>query len=206
MLVRIIPLLALVALLTGCGGPKLTQSGFLSTYDNLEKVGANRMEFVSDVARDYDALVLDPIEVHIEPEERILSDAQRLDVLDHFHDRLAQLFEDKGFIVVESPGPRVAHVRLAITDIHKSTWWLNLHPGSKLSGIGLGGASMEGEVVDSITGAQLAAVIQAGKGNQFELDTFSGVDDVKDVINIWVRRAGQRIDEIRADRAAVNSP
>jgi len=31
---------------------------------------------------------------------------------------------------------------------------------------------MEAEVIDSATGEQLAALVQAGRGNQFELDTF----------------------------------
>jgi hypothetical protein len=92
-------------------------------------------------------------------------------------------------------------VRVALTDINESTWWLNLHPASKISGVGTGGASMEGEVVDSITGRQLGAVIQSGKGSQFELDTFNRLDDVKDAINTWAENAGNRMAELRASNA-----
>ena len=66
-----------------------------------------------------------------------------------------------------------------------------------MTGAGLGGASMEGEVVDSVTGKQLGAVVQSGKGNQFELDTFSELDDVKDVIDSWAEAAGKRLKELR---------
>ncbi len=46
-------------------------------------------------------------------------------------------------------------------------------------------------------GKQLGAVVQSGKGNQFELDTFSELDDVKDVIDDWAEAAGKRLKELR---------
>lgn len=39
-------------------------------------------------------------------------------------------------------------MRLALTDVQKATWWLNVMPTSKVTGAGVGGASMEGEVID----------------------------------------------------------
>ena len=41
-----------------------------------------------------------------------------------------------------------------------------------------GGASMEMEVVDSVSGKQLAASVKKGRGNQFELDHFDELDDI----------------------------
>ncbi len=97
--------------------------------------------------------------------------------------------------VVSSPGPNVALVRIALTDVKKSTWWMNIHPGSKLSGAGTGEAAMEGEVIDSITGKQLAALVESQRGSQFELDTFSEYDDARDVMDHWAQRFRQRLDE-----------
>ncbi len=47
-------------------------------------------------------------------------------------------------------------VRFAITDVQKSKWYLNLYAPMKLSGAFTGGASLEGEAIDSVTGVQLA--------------------------------------------------
>lgn len=199
----LVALALLAPLLTACGGPKLTQTGFLSNYNNLDKISDKRMEYLASDLPGYSAVIVEPIRIAIDADDIPLSDEQQQDIVAYFHEKLTEMLEEKQFHIVDQPGDHIARVRLAITDIHKSTWWLNLHPGSKLTGAGLGGASMEGEIVDSVTGAQLAAIIQKGKGNQFELDTFSGTDDIKDVINRWVANAGDRIDEMRERRSAI---
>ena len=121
---------------------------------------------------------------------------------------LRKALRDNGFRLTETPDSDIGLIRVAITDVQKSKWYLNLHPATKLTGAGLGGASMEGEVVDSVTGKQLGAVVQSGKGNQFELDTFSELDDVKDVIDRWTEAAGKRLRELRerARRGACQMP
>jgi hypothetical protein len=45
----------------------------------------------------------------------------------------------------------VARFRLAITEIHDTMWYLNLHPATKAIGAGMGGAAMHGDVIDSVT-------------------------------------------------------
>ena len=83
---------------------------------------------------------------------------------------------------------RTARVRIALTDVKKSKWYLSLHPVSKLTGSGTGQATMEGELLDSVTGAQIAALVESQRGNQFELDTFSELDDARDAIDQWTIR------------------
>ncbi len=99
------------------------------------------------------------------------------------------------YTAVTTPGPRTARIRIALTDVKKSTWWANLNPGSKLSRAGTGEAAMEGELLDSVTGEQLAALVEAQRGNQLELDMFSEYDDARDVIDDWADRIRQRLDE-----------
>ena len=86
-------------------------------------------------------------------------------------------------------------MRIALTDVQKSTWWANLHPGTKLTGAGTGQAAMEGELLDSVTGEQIAALVESQRGSQFELDTFSEYDDARDVMDDWASRFRQRLDE-----------
>ena len=52
--------------------------------------------------------------------------------------------------VVDEPGPGVARLRVAITDIDKSNPVLNALPQMQLTGSGIGGASMEAELLDSV--------------------------------------------------------
>ena len=103
--------------------------------------------------------------------------------------------------MTDQPGVGVARLRLAMTNIKQGKWWASIHPGSKLAGAGTGGASMEGEVIDSVTGKQLAAVVRSGSGDQFELDHFDRLDDIKDVINKWAKDAEKRLRELRENPA-----
>jgi len=70
---------------------------------------------------------------------------------------------------VSSPGKGVARIRVAITDVDKTNPLLNIHPGTKLTGAGLGGAGMEMELVDSVTGQTIGAAIDNQKGSRLSL-------------------------------------
>lgn len=181
--------------LTGCGGSKqLTTSGFLADYSKVTYTDKNRMRYISPALKNYTSYIVDPVQMRI-PND-LLKPQQRAEVGQYFHLATIKMFRENGFKIVSQAGVNTARVRLAITDIHKSTWWLNIHPGSKLTGAGTGGASMEGEIIDSVTGVQIAAVVQSGRGNQFELDTFSALDDVKDTIDKWVKNATKQLKEM----------
>jgi hypothetical protein len=189
------------ALSGGCAkAPTMTNTGFLSTYESLEKVGEKRLVYLTpDVVKEYDKVIINRVQVLVHREEPVMTAEQRDEVIDYFQAALERVFTEQGYEVVSEPGPRTARLRIAITDIRKSSFWGNLHPGSKLMGAGTGGASMEGEFVDSVTGRQLAAVIQASKGTQFDLDYFDGLNDVKDAIDAWAKQAEKTLDMLRAE-------
>ena len=181
----------------GCAtSPAAKETGFLSDYSKLEVVNDKRMAYASPDIRDYQAYIIDPVEFHLPPKE--LNDSERAEVAKHFRDRLAEMIEKRGLSVVDQPGPGVARFRIAMTGITESTWWMKIHPASRAAGAGTGGAAMEGEVVDSVTGKQLGAAVQASPGNQFDLTAFTTVADVKSAIDKWVEQAGHRLDELRA--------
>ena len=168
--------------------------GFISDYSKLEKEGEGRLRYISADLKNYDSVIVDPVQMRTHRDPPVLKPKERAEVTSYFNEAFEKMLREKGFKLVSAAGAKTARVRMALTDVQKSKWYLNLHAGSKLTGAGLGGASMEGEIIDSVTGAQLAAVIQAGKGNQFELDTFDSLDDIKDVIDKWAKQAGERID------------
>jgi hypothetical protein len=190
--------IGLIAAGSGCAStPKPT--GFISDYSRLEKAGQGKLRYLSKDLRNYDSYIVDPVEIRMQRESAVLDSEERAEVANYFHDAITRVLRDHGYGVVTQAGARTARVRFAITDVQKSKWFLNLHPASKLTGVGTGGASLEGEVIDSVTGAQLGATIQAGRGNQFELDTFNSLDDVKDVIDRWAKEAGKRLDELKRE-------
>ena len=185
----------LVAGLTGCASPPPPPTGFLSDYASLEKVDRARAEYLSPELKNYRSFIVDSIEIQEVNDPPVLTPEQRDEVALYMHQTVVDLLERNGFEVAGQSGANIARIRLAVTKIKPSTWWLNLHPGSKFSGLGTGGAAMEGEIIDSLTGRQLAAAVRSDLGNQFELDTFSKLDDIKDVIDRWAKQAEARLQE-----------
>ena len=127
-----------------------------------------------------------------------MSDEDRAAAARYFRASLISMLELQGLTVTEDPGVNVARLRTALTDVAASTWWQKLHPVSRVTGAGTGGAAMEAEVRDSITGEQLAAVVQSATGDQFDLGAFSTLDDVKSAIDKWTKLAGDALSELRA--------
>jgi hypothetical protein len=172
-------------------------SGFLSDYSRLEKTGQAKMGYLSSDLKNYDSFLVDPVQIRVERDPPVLKPEERAEVANYFRDAVMRVLRENDYSIVTDVGPQTARIRYALTDVQKSKWYLNLHFAMKFSGAFTGGASLEGEVIDSVTGQQLAAVIQAGRGNQFELDTFNALDDVKDVIDRWAKEASKRLEELK---------
>ena len=192
-----------LAMMTGgCASPP-PRTGFISDYASLERVSDSKALFVSPQLAQYQSFMVDPVQIREVKDPPVLTPEERAEIANYFRDSLVTVLRKNNYMVTNRAGAGTARVRFAITDIKESAWWLNLHPASKLSGVGTGGASMEGEVIDSVSGRQLGAVVKSGTGNQFELDTFSKLDDVKDVIDTWAKEAEKRLRELREARTAV---
>ncbi len=201
---QLLPVLLLLATLIGSPGcasssvPSAT--GFISDYSQLKKVDSSTVRYVSPQLAQYRSFIVDPVQIRTRGSGE-LSGEQRAEVARYFHTKFVAALETNGYRLTRDASAGTARVRLALTDVQEAKWWLNVMPTTKLTGAGVGGASMEGEVIDSITGEQLAAVVRSGRGSQFELDTFSQLDDVKDVIDSWAKEAEKRLRELRAVRA-----
>lgn len=181
----------------GCARrPAAAPSGFLSDYSRLEKVDAQRMWYASDRLGDYRAFIVDPVAFRAPPEK--LTEEQRAEVGAYFRTRFIELLEERGLSVAEGPAQGVARVSFAVTDIARSTWWMKLHPGMRLSGAGTGGAAMEAEIMDSLTGEQLLASVVSASGQQLDFTAFSTAADVKNAVDKWAAQAARRLDEARA--------
>lgn len=196
--------LVLVAALSlaavGCKSSAPPRTGFISDYSQLEKVDDQKSRFVSQKLAEYESFIVDPIQWRAKPEadkEPVLKPEEKAEVVNYFREAFIKVLQENDYTVTDKTGVGVARVRLAVTDIHESTWWANVHPGSKLTGAGTGGASMEGEVIDSMTGEQLAAVVKSGKGSQFTLNIGNTAEDVENLIDQWAKEAEERLRELR---------
>ncbi|MFG0260250.1 MAG: DUF3313 domain-containing protein [Phycisphaerales bacterium JB041] len=196
---RLLPVVPLV-LLTACNSaPAPTRSGFLTAYDALETRSASRSDFTSPDLATYTALLIDPVEVRVDADT--LPPEQATLAAEHFHAAAVRVATEAGIPLTDTPGPTTARLRLALTDVATSIWWAKIHPAARVSGAGTGGAAMEGEITDSLTGAQLAASVRADSGNQFNLTNFSTLDDVKSAIDRWAADAARQLREARDNSA-----
>lgn len=188
--------------LAGCRSDPPPRTGFLSGYDKLEEIDRNTYRYLSKDLVKYKVFVIDPVEVRVGEGDSRLSAEQIDQAAAHFTNRLTEQLRAAGFSTLPGKGwpgypANTLRVRFALTDARSARVLLNLHPGSKLTGAGTGGAAMEGEIVDPATGRQLAAFVQSGRGSQFELDQFNRLDDVKDVIDDWVEDIVVELDTAR---------
>lgn len=165
-----------VALLAACATPVPERSGFLGDYSQLkpDKYGKSALLWAEKPGFDwrrYRKLMIDPVLVYYHPKadnRAIQADAvQKLAV--HFHE--AAVAELKGsYEVTTTPGPDVLRVRAAITDVVPADPRINaVTTVVAFVPLDLGGAAIEAEFVDSVTGERLAAMVERKKGSPLNL-------------------------------------
>ena len=82
--------------------------------------------------------------------------------------------------VVDERGPGVLRIRIALTDVDRNIPILNVYGCQTITGIG--GASMEGEALDSMTGEHILSVVTRKKGGvlpEMEDRNLTEMDDAK---------------------------
>lgn len=147
--------------------------------------------------KDYDKFMIDPVIVHFAPNAKgtAIDPAKVKKLADYMTERLRELLS-KRYQVVSAPGPGVLRLRIALTDIKKTIPALNIHPGMKLSGVGVGGASMEAEAVDSQSGERVLAVVDSGEGSFMAIKAgLESLGHAEEVIGAWAERLVNRVDK-----------
>ncbi len=189
-----------LVLLNGCGGKGVTKTGFLSDYSKLQKESDSSMRYVNDAAgAKYSSFIVDPVKVYFPSGSKSkgkLTAEQITDLTNYMHAKIVQAVEGAGKKIAYQPGPGVARVRVALTDIQKTSA-INLLPQASLLGAGVGGASMEGEVVDSMTGEQIGAAIDSGKGGRIPFTNLGAWSAAKGVMDDWADRFQKRLESSR---------
>ena len=198
----IILAVAAMIFLSACDS-KLTTTGFLSDYSHLQSESNPALWYVEkgDLPG-YHSFIVDPVKVRFHKgakaiQEQTKGKLTQLEInqlAKYMHAKIVQAIQNSGNKVTYQPGTGVARIRVAITDIEKSTI-ASLFPQARLAGIGLGGASMEAEIVDSITDQQIALVIKKQKGSRIPFTNLGQWDAAKQVINDWAKRFQKNLAE-----------
>ena len=189
---------AVAALFCGCEEERQTRTGFLNDYSRLKSVSDTSYRYIKPGAlRGYSGFIIEPVVVHFHSRSKSGGNISRQDLShlrQYLYAELRNAISNK-YRIVTTPGPGVAKLRVAITDIKKSKTIQNLMPITKMAGTGLGGASMEAELLDSQTGAQIAAVVETQSGNRLSFDGVSKWGDAEAVMKGWAKRFRKRLDE-----------
>ena len=179
------------------------QTGFLSDYSKLERDTDGQWRYSGPKTGEYSMFYIEPVAILFEQKDDPEFSPDELEQLKtYLVVRMSQrLSEDDGYEVVFGPGPGVASFRMGITDVDGSIAALNLSIYTRVTGAGLGGIAAEGELVDSVTGEQLAAAIRwgsgsrvMGRGSQVLEGEVSKLADAKGVIDRWAKDMRKRID------------
>ena len=186
----------------GCGSKEIAKTGFLTDYSRLEKESSSSLRYINKRALDkYSNFMIDRVEVHFHKgskaiEERTkgkLTQQQIDDLTNYMHSKILEAVRESGNRVAYQPAAGVARLRLALTDIDRSTA-ASLLPQAKLAGAGIGGASMEAEIVDSMTGEQIGAVIESRIGSRIPFSNLGEWDAAKQVMDDWTKKLQKRLE------------
>lgn len=147
---------AAAVLLAGCASQTPTRTGFLDRYDEP----SSRSTTTADLTR-YSRFIVDPIEFR--PGTTVSSnvDAAAVERLKGELEGAIRKVFSSTHAPAERPGPGVLRVRYAITGVETSQPTVNALTVLLIGPVSNGGVSTEGEVVDSVTGERLAALVTA---------------------------------------------
>jgi hypothetical protein len=185
-----------ILILSGCGSEQQEQVGFLSDYSKLQKESESVLRYVNHKKLgNYSAFIIDPVEVRLhidEKKEGKLTRQEIEDLASYFRDALVRAVSDTDKKIAYNPGPGVARMRIALTDIKKSDA-ISMLPQASLLGAGIGGASAQAELVDSMTGEQIVASIQSKKGSRVPFSTLGDWTATKQVMDKWAKDLSERL-------------
>jgi hypothetical protein len=202
-------LLTAAFFLGGIAGCQTTaqNSGFLSDYSQLRpsKVVKGAMDYRNPRIKlsSYSKFILEPYKIHFaaNADGASIDPAELKNLVDYFRSETVKALS-KRYRVVTRPVPGVARLRVAITSITKTRPVANNLPQGKLLGVGLGGASMEAEAFDSVSGERLAAIVESKQGEHFSFsDAASRYGHAKQVMRGWIARFVKRLDQAHGHKS-----
>jgi hypothetical protein len=203
---------------SGCASQQLRSyetSGFLGSYAGFTPGDKDQPNLVylnpSRNLGQYNKVLIDHVIVYFNPESenKGIDPVQLNELSQYFHQALVDALKDR-YPIVDRPGAGVLRIRTAITDVEpgspvKGAATSIVPVGMAISAIkksttgsnmAVGRASMEIELVDSLSGARLAAAIDRREGGK---QVVSGKwSAIEEAFNYWAQKLRVWLDKERA--------
>lgn len=182
-----------------CSSSKPSYSGFLGdyrVYDALQPSENSEIysfETSPTPLKNYDSFIIPPVKIYLNQEARSkdIDPVVLRKLADRFHDEMVEALEGD-YKIALVPGEKTAIIRLAITDVDETASVINIIPG-----IGVGGSTVEAELVDSWTGRTKAAVLTRMQGRKYQyFKGYSSMGHAKGSLSKWVSMFRSRLDEL----------
>jgi hypothetical protein len=210
---RLVSLCVMALVIAGCAtteqAPNAQMSGFLGDYTQFHRGKGGQAEYVyRDINVDfskYQKVILEPVQLWAaENSESALNSLSKEDqqlIVDYLYVSLSDAFK-RDYVIVNEPGPDVMKVRCAITEAKATSPVKEILSTVTPYGLGIsyakhfmlgthsgvGVVSVEGELLDSVTGQRLAAVVDRRAGTKSLADKYTRWGDVQDAFSFWARR------------------
>jgi hypothetical protein len=191
--------------LCGCQWRPITKTGFLSDYSRLETVSETGLRYINrNALARYSSFIVEPIDIQYVDIKAIntatdqdITKQDIANVADYLQQAIIKELSS-GYEIASRPGPAIARIRMAITDLRKTRRVAESHGHggyTALEGIRAraGGISIEAEIVDSETDEQIAAVVELHFGRAPQ--DWSDWSDAEAGMDYWARQLHTRIDE-----------
>lgn len=199
--------------------PDVRMSGFLGDYSQLHRGKSEQAEFVYrdrnvDLNK-YQRVILDPVQLWAADDKasalgRLSREDQQL-LVDYLYVLLNDALK-RDYAIVNEIGADVMRIRCAITEARATSPVKDLLSTVTPVGLGIsyakrivlgthsgvGVVSVEGELLDSVTGQRLAAVVDRRAGTKSVLGKPTRWGDVQDAFNFWARRMQTNLALLRA--------
>jgi len=188
--------LAILVGLPACGFQSTSGNGFLSDYSKLEKnpryAGSQIYANPATPLKNYSRFIVNPVQVRLSSlgTQRHSDPGKLQEISQYAHQQFVSALQNNGYQVVTTPGPGTLILRSALTEVAPS----ELRSKSYLMNISLGGASIEAEFVDALSGAIVVAVTESQRGKKISTGS-NDYENAKNVIDRWAARLVQRLNE-----------
>jgi hypothetical protein len=219
--------LLLLGLATQARGPSRvqaqetnSQSGFLGDYYLKLQPDPKNSDLLiywksDDVLKNANKFILDPVLVYLLPEaqQRAIDPEQLAKLTQYFSKAIKDdLIHSGTYQIVTKPGPGVMVLRLALTNVEPAGTKENaalkgaeiaathaVAPGASLliPRVSVGKVSIEGEMVDSVTGDVLVAFESSKSGRRFfsGLKAYEKWGDIDAAFRAWAKNFRERLDQ-----------
>ena len=222
--------LALILALSACAGtPPVKDSGFLGGEDVYAKLQAPKnkdrvadkiwVDPTADLSK-YNKIMLDEVVFYLknDSESKAVHPEDIKELTKAYHEAFIKEMENK-YPLVTTPGPDVLRVRVAIVDIVPSNRALDtittvlpvglavslVKSGTTGAGTGVGQASMEFELLDSVTGQVLAMGRDTYIGSKLNMEAkVAKWGYTEAAFEYWAKHLVKGLDAIKAGKYSLD--